>query len=214
MARSIKGISVSSGPSAPHLAVFCQLNLDLASMTTQVIVMPRALPPAADPLPDPVPWADIIPVQGLNDEDSISKVLNPWHTRIASDAADLARDFTLCFGKADVHKAQQAQVSDQGRYIGWGRPAIVKLAKLRQQITADVTHEPESAGATDRILTPWHVLYMRIRQGLAMRNKGKKLPNSELGGIFTRMVDSLDKLLTLPSEMTGIPLIEQRVREM
>ena len=79
---------------------------------------------------------------------------------------------------------------------------------------ADVVHDPESAGAMDRLLTPWHVLYMRTKQSLAMRNQGKTLPNPELDGIFTRIVDSLDRLPTLPEDMTGIPLIEQRVRKM
>ena len=124
MARSNKGISVARGPSAPHLAVFCQVNIDLASMTTQVIVVPRALPPVAEDPPPSIAWNDIAPVHSLNDEDSITKVLGPWRVRIAADASDLARDLSLWFAKADVHRAQQAQVSDQGRYIGWGRPAL------------------------------------------------------------------------------------------
>ena len=33
-------------------------------------------------------------------------------------------------------------------------------------------------------------------------------------GIFTRIVDSLDKLPRLPEDMSGIPLIDQRVRKM
>ena len=94
-ARSIKGISVAPGPSAPHLAVFCQVNIDLASMTTQVIVLPRALPPVAEDPPPPIAWNVIVAVHSLNDEDSISKVLDAWHVRIATDASDLARAFSL-----------------------------------------------------------------------------------------------------------------------
>ena len=51
MARSIKGISVAPGPSAPHLTFFCQVSMGLAPMTTQVIVVPRALPPVAEAHP-------------------------------------------------------------------------------------------------------------------------------------------------------------------
>ena len=35
-----------------------------------------------------------------------------------------------------------------------------------------------------------------------------------MDGIFTRIVEPLDRLPTLPEDMTGIPLIEQRVRKM
>ena len=79
MARSIQGISVSLGPSSPHLAVFCQVNLDLACTTSQVIVVPRALPPLPlEPLA-PVSWGNIVAAHSLNDLDSISKVFDPWH---------------------------------------------------------------------------------------------------------------------------------------
>ena len=103
-----------------------------------------------------------------------------------------------------MHRAQQAQVADYGPYAGWGRPAIVKTVRLRPQIPTDVTPLPESAGAADRILTPGHVLYMRTRQALTVRNKGTVLPNAALDGISRIICDSLDKLLPLPEKIREV----------